>query len=146
MYTGQIHGSQKTQSSIAPTELHAHGHVPPVQRASVSARHHLQPWKNASVEEPHIPQYDGADERPRSTDDSQVNGTSSTERRVHAEAKGENRAGSSEDPATGPVMTFQTYRQDLPRDHGLQVDRFFKDLAEMERQEMAAVAAKGGKA
>lgn len=47
--------------------------------------------------------------------------------------------------ATNPIPTFQTYQQDLPRDHGPKVEHFFKKLIEEERKEMAAVAAKDGK-
>ena len=138
MYRGQVSGSQKAQSSVASSELNVQGYVPQVQRSNFTARHHLQPWKNPSMEEPRVPQYDGADDMPP-LENPPANKSEATM------TSGNSDFGAADGKDKSSVTTFQTYQQDLPRDHGLKVDRFFKELAEEEKKEMEAVEAKGGK-
>ena len=138
MYRGQGSGFQKAQSSVASSELNVQGYVPQIQRSNFTARHHLQPLKHPSMEGPRVPQYDGADDMPPPKNPPAIkSGATMT--------GGSSDFGAADEKDKNPVTTFQTYQQDLPRDHGLKVDRFFKELAEEEKKEMEAVEARGGK-
>ena len=143
MHGNQTARSQKAQSSIAPTELHVQGYVPQVQRANFSAPHHLQP-KESYPKDLGVPQYDGADDKAPSINNPQSSESFAAIDGPRVSGKNQSQSDTTEG-AKNPVTTFQTYQQDLPRDHGPRVEHFFKKLVEEERKEMAAVAAKDGK-
>lgn len=143
MYGNHSSRSQKAEFSVAPTEFHVQGYVPQVQRLGFKVAHCLPLTKPPPTQDFRLPQYDGADDMAATQIHSQ---NQEDPARINNREIGsqKNNKDDSRDPAKNPVTTFQTYQQDLPRDHGRQVEQFFTKLADEERQEIMAAAAEEG--